>query len=469
MGIAKRNESRVGAEASDGVWARAGAALADWSELWFPDAFIFAMIAVIIVFAAGLFLGTSMQDLIKYYGQGFWSLIPFTMQMAMIIISGYVVATSSPVHGLIRWLAGIPRTPRGAVTFVAFFSLTTSLLSWGLSLIFSGLLAREVVKNVRGVDYRAIGAATYIGLASVGGIGLSSSVALLMATPSSIPGPLLAITGPIPLSETIFTWQSLTIVFILFLSSLTVAYLSAPKHSTRTAESFGVTEESVPQNAEKLDDRHAPVEWLEDTPILSIVIGVLGLAYLAQLVAARGPEATLDLNTFNFLFLMAGLLLHWRPRSFVRAVHNSVPATAGVLLMFPFYAGVFGVVTGSPIARELARLFVHVASRNTFPIVVAIYTCVLGFFVPSSGSKWVIEAPYVLQAGKELQIPLNWVVQIYNASQPLPNWVNPFFMLPLLGILKMKARDLVGFGLLQLAVNACLVLFLTWFLAHTFR
>lgn len=452
--------------------ARIGAALADWSERWFPDAFIFAMMAVVIVFAAGLFLGSSPHDLVRFYGEGFWALIPFTMQMVMIIVGGYVVASSPPAHRLIRWLAGIPRTPRGAIAFIAAVSLATSMVSWGFSLIFSALLARETVKKVRGVDYRAIGAATYIGLASIGGIGLSSSAALLMATPTSIPPALLAISGSIPLSQTIFTWQSLTLALILFTSSLAVSYLSAPTFSTRTAESFGVTDDvthdGAPPQVERAGRRLAPAEWLEETPILSIVIGAIGIAYLGQVFARRGPLAALDLNTYNFSFLMAGLLLHWRPRSFVKAVHNAVPATAGVLLMFPFYAGIFGMVMGSPIASVMARFFVGISTRGTFPIVVAVYTCVLGVFVPSGGSKWLIEAPYILQAGKELHMPLNWVIQIYNASQPLPNLVNPFLMLPILGILRIKARDIVGFGLLQLVSNGFLVLLLSWLLAGTF-
>jgi short-chain fatty acids transporter len=233
----------------------------------------------------------------------------------------------------------------------------------------------------------------------------------------------------------------------------------------RTAESFGVTQGL---DLGKVEERRTPAEWLEYAPALSIVIGVLGLTYVGQVVVVRGPLAALDLNTYNLLFLMAGLLLHWRPRSFTRAVNNSVPATAGVLIQFPFYGGIFGIVTMSPISAELARFFVHVSSRGAFPLLVAMYSGVLGVFVPSGGSKWVIEAPYVLQAAKDLHVNLGWVVQIYNAAEALPNLVNPFWMLPLLGILKVRARDLVGYGLLQLAVNATLVLFLSWFFARTF-
>jgi len=458
------NEVRESGGDSAAGFARIGMALADWSQRWFPDAFVFALSGLIVVFVAGSLMGIAIRDLIKYFGDGFWSLIPFTMQMAIIIIGGYVVATSPPVHQLIRWLAGIPRTPRAAVAFVAFFSMATAILSWGLSLIFSGVLVREVVRNVRGIDYRAIGAAAYLGTGSVWALGLSSSAALVMATPAAIPTALLKISGVIPLRETIYTWQSLATAGILMLAGVVVAYLSAPASSTKTAESFGVTEGLELQ---KLEERRAPAEWLEYAPVLSIVVGALGMAYLVEVLAARGPLAALDLNTYNLLFLMLGLLLHWRPRSFVRAVNNAVPATAGVLIQFPFYGGIFGIITLSPISRDLAHFFVSFSSTNTYPILVSIYSAILGMFVPSGGSKWIIEAPYVLQAAKDLHVNLGWVVQIYNTSEALPNLINPFWMLPLLGLLKVRARDLIGYGLVYFLVNSVLVLFFMWFFART--
>ena len=198
------------------------------------------------------------------------------------------------------------------------------------------------------------------------------------------------------------------------------------------------------------------------------MVAALGLAYIAQVLSVKGPLAALDLNTYNLLFLMLGLLLHWRPRAFVRAVNDSVPATAGVLIQFPFYGGIFGIITYSTLAAKLAHFFVSFSTTSTYPIVVSIYSAVLGMFVPSGGSKWIIEAPYVLQAAKDLHVNLGWVVQIYNTSEALPNLINPFWMLPLLGLLKVKARDLIGYGMLYFMVNFVLVLFFMWFFARTF-
>ncbi len=445
--------------------ARAGAFIAGACERYFPDAFVFALAAVAVVFVTGLLVGEKPARLVAEFGGGFWVLVPFTMQMVLIIIGGFVVASSPPLARLIRRLAALPGTPRGAVAFVAFFAMATSLISWGLSLVFTGLLVREVTRRVARIDYRALGAAAYLGLGSVWALGLSSSAALLQATRSSIPAPLLAVTGVIPLSQTIFLWQSLVLAAVLVGLSVAVAYYScpAPEHA-RTAEEMGVRFE--PLVAERAAAA-TPGERLENSPILSVAIALLMLAFLAMEFRGKGGIAALDLNNFNFAFLALGLLLHWRPRSFLAAVARSVPATAGVLVQFPFYAGVFGIISRTAISTVLADLFVRLTTKGTFPIVVAAYSAVLGLFVPSGGGKWIVEAPYVMAAANAWQVHLGWTVQIYNAAEALPNLINPFWMLPLMGILNVRARDLAGFSILQLLFHAPVVLVLCWLFART--
>jgi len=464
--IGKTKTLAVRSARSDGnIFMRMGMTLADWAERWFPDALVFAMGAIVVVFVAALMLGSTASDLAEYFGDGFWKLIPFTMQMVMIIIGGYVVASSPLIARIVLRLAAIPRTPREAVAFVAFISTTSSLISWGFSMIFSALLVREIVQRVRGVDYRAAGAAAYLGVGSVWGLGLSSSAALMMATPGSTPPELLRISGWIPLTETIFTWQSMLTALVLIVVSVGVAYLSAPTaQNAKTAEALGVKIEPVERLVE---NRRTPGEWLEYSGILTILICAIGFGYLGKVLVVKGLRTALDLNTYNFLFIMLGLLLHWRPRNFLRAVNKSVPATAGVLIQFPFYAGVFGIVTGSPVSQQMARFFVRISTHETYPVLISIYSAVLGLFVPSGGSKWLIEAPYVLEAAIQHRVNLGWVVQIYNTAEALPNLVNPFWMLPLLGLLGIRARQLVGYTVLQLMINLPLVIFLMWLLART--
>jgi len=461
-----REQQESGAGGS-GVLVRCGLVLANWSERWFPDPLVFAFLGIVVVFVVGLLLRQGPSKLAIAGGKSFWSLVPFTMQMVMIIIGGYVVASTPLVHGAIRKLAGVPRTPRGAVALVALFSMLTSLISWGLSLIFSGLFVRELSQRMKGLDYRAAGAAAYLGLGAVWAMGLSSSAAMLMATKTAIPASLFAISGLIPLTSTLFLWQSIALTAVLTAVSVLVAYLSAPPaEKARTAADFGI---EFPHIGGATESRSKPGEWLEYSPVLNVLVAALLGWYLIDVfrTSPQGALAALDLNTYNLIFLTVGILLHWRPKRFMKAVSECVPATGGVLIQFPFYAVIFGMIVGTGISDWLAHLFAAVTTHNTFPLLVAIYSAVLGVFIPSGGSKWIIEAPYVLQAANLHQVHLGWVVQIYNAAEALPNLVNPFWMLPLLGILRLKARDLAGYGMLQLAVHIPIVFFLCWFFART--
>ena len=459
-------QSRTRDTAAEGGLARFGLALANWSERWFPDPLVFALIGIVFVFITGLFLRQSPAKLAVQGGKNFWTLVPFTMQMVMIIIGGYVVATTPLVSRLIRALANVPKTGRSAIALIAFFSMLTSLISWGLSLIFSGLLAREMAGRVKGMDYRAAGAAAYLGLGATWALGLSSSAAMLMATKSAIPAALMAVSGLIPLRQTLFLWQSITMAVVLIVVSVIIAYFSAPSaENARTAADYGIDVEVADRGDEP---RTKPGEWLEYSPLLSLLVGALLAWYLIDFFrnSPTGALAALDLNTYNLMFLTVGLLLHWRPRRFIRSVAESVPATGGVLIQFPFYAVIFGMIVGTGISTWLADLFARVTTHETYPLLVALYSAVLGTFVPSGGSKWVIEAPYVLQAANLHHVHLGWVVQIYNAAEALPNLVNPFWMLPLLGILRLKARDLVGYTVLQMMLHIPIVFFLCWFFAR---
>jgi len=445
---------------------RLGLGLANWSERWFPDPLIFALLGIVVVFIVGLLLHQSPAQLAIQGGKNFWALVPFTMQMVMIIIGGYVVASTPLVYRAIRALSGLPKTARGAIALVALFSMLTSLISWGLSLIFSGLFVRELSHRVKGMDYRAAGAAAYLGLGAVWAMGLSSSAAMLMATKSAMPPSLFGISGLIPLTQTLFLWQSIVTTAILIAISVAIAYLSAPPpENARTAEFYDIEYQPIRSS---LEPKSKPGEWLEYSPLLTLLVAALLCWYLVDVFRSspQGALAALDLNTYNLIFITVGLLLHWRPKCFLRAVAECVPATGGVLIQFPFYAVIFGMIVGTGIAGALARLFASVSTHNTYPLLVAMYSAVLGVFIPSGGSKWVIEAPYVLQAANLHQVHLGWVVQIYNAAEALPNLINPFWMLPLLGILRLKARDIVGYGMLQLIVHVPVVFFLCWLFAH---
>ncbi|WP_436870026.1 short-chain fatty acid transporter [Acinetobacter courvalinii] len=447
--------------------------ISNWSEKWFPDSYIFALLGVIIVSFAAICIGAPVQDVASSFGNGFWSLIPFTLQMTMLIIVGYVVSVSAPVKKLIQMMARIPHSGRSAIVLVATTSLLISLVNWAVSTILTALLVIALAKRKElHMDYRAAAAAAIIGMGATWALGISSSAAQLQANKASLPESIYNLTGVIPFTETIFLWQSLLMTLILVIVSIAIAYWSAPKgDNVKTMQDFELDFEEEEKTEVKST---RPGDWLENSPLLTIVVVALGLIWMFIEFSKTNPIIAISsLNTYNFVFLMIGLALHRTPRNFLNAVSQAVPAVSGILIQFPLYGSIAFIMTQAlnsedlSLSHYIAEFFVSIASKETFAIVMGVYSAVLGFFVPSGGGKWIIEAPYVMQAANDLQVHLGWSVQIYNAAEALPNLINPFFMLPMLGILKLKAKDVIGFTVTQLVVHLPLVLFLLWILGRT--
>jgi len=444
------------------------------AERWMPDAFVFALVATMAALAGALLVDPAMRAaplrIIDAWGEGFWTLIPFTLQMTMIIIGGYVLATAPPVFRVIARLASRPRSAKGAVLLVAVAAMLTSLLNWGFSLIVSAILAREVARRVPAADYRALAASAFLGLGTVWAQGLSGSAALQMARASSIPARLAEMVGgPIPLTETIFRWQSLVAVGIEIVVVSALAWLYAPGEGRgRSADDLGVT--LGPAGSPALPAPSGPGERLEQSRWLLMPIVLLGAVFVARSVLARSATVSdalnaLDLNTINLLLLTAGAALHGSPASLIRAVREATPATWGVLLQFPFYGGIFGIMTGTALSAAIAGVFVRVASPTLYPAMIVTYSALLGIFVPSGGSKWVIEAPYVLQSARELGVSAGWMVVTYDLGEAIANLLQPFWMLPTLALLGLKARDIMGYTYLVALVLFPLVLVLVTVLA----
>jgi short-chain fatty acids transporter len=461
-----------------GPVARAALALTDWTERWVPDAFVFALIATALVIAAAIAVTpATLPQTVDAWGRGFWDLIPFTLQMALVIITGHVLATSPPMERLIRAIASWPRTPRGAVALVAFFALASAWFNWGFSLVFSAVLAIEIARRVAGVDYRALAAASMLGLGSIWAQGLSGSAALQMATPGALQPQIrdivahggLVAGGLIPFRHTIFLWQSLVAVAVEIVVVVAVMYFATPPGRGRTAADMAIDLAPAEVRSLKSEVRNLPFgQRLEHSPILSWLVVLLGVTYLARyFFQAAEPLNALNLNILNLAFLLLGFLLHGTPARLMRAVQDATPAVWGVILQFPFYAGIAGVIIATHLNEQVASLFVRVSTPATFPALVATYSAVLGVFVPSGGSKWVIEAPYVMEAAHTMKVHLGWVVSAYDLGEALANLLQPFWMLPILGLFKLGARDVMGYTIVVFLALTPVVLIVVTLLGMT--
>jgi len=392
---------------------------------------------------------------------------------------------------MIRAIASWPRTPRGAVALVTAFTLAASWLNWGFSLVFGAVLAIEVARRVEDVDYRALASASVLGLGSIWAQGLSGSAALQMATPGALQPQIRDIVaaggiipgGIISFRHTIFLWQSLASVVIEKIAVTAVMWLATPPPSrARTARDLGIELGKRPQSAQRTQNQNPeprtpnseprlpPGQRLEHSRLMTWLAVALGFTYLGRYFWQAGdPLGALTLNVLNLAFLMVGFLLHGTPARLMRAVQDATPAVWGVILQFPFYAGIAGVITGTHLSQQVADLFVRVSTAATFPALVATYSAVLGVFVPSGGSKWVIEAPYVMQAAHTLRVHLGWVVSAYDLGEALANLVQPFWMLPVLGLFRLSARDVMGYTMVVFFAMTPIVLILVTVLGLTLR
>ncbi len=461
-----------------GFLARVAERFTSWAERYIPDAFVFALLATFIVVACAVaFTETSAWGIVKIWGDSFWELVAFTMQMALIIITGYVVATAPIVYRMIARLAVLPSSPRAAVAMVALFSMVSSWFNWGFSLIFSAMLAKEVARRVSGVDYRALGASTFMGLGSVWAQGLSGSAALQMASESALPPAIRQIVagggvvpgGIIPLNDTIFLWQSLLSVAVEIPIVTLLFFFATPSGArVKTASDLGISLGISPTEQPAPTRKGTPGEWLEHVRILNILFVLLSVANFTQYFAnSKDGLSALNFNTINLFFLTVGVAAHGTPARLMRAVKEATPGVWAIILQYPFYAGIAAVISKTHLNAQLAAWFVRISSAQTFPALIAVYSAVLGMFVPSGGSKWVIEAPYVMQAAHELKVHLGWMVAVYDLGEALANLVQPFWMLPVLGLLGLRARDIMGYTFLVFLVLAPVVLVLVTVLNAT--
>jgi short-chain fatty acids transporter len=283
--------------------------------------------------------------------------------------------------------------------------------------------------------------------------------------------------GIVPFRHTIFLWQSILSVLVeIGVVTLVMWLATPPAGAGRTASDLGIDlgQDSHPgigsRQSGTRPEAIPPGAWLEHSPILTWVIVALGVTYLWRYFSqAADALNALNLNILNLGFLLVGFLLHRTPSRLMRAVQDATPAVWGVILQFPFYAGIAAMITSTHLSQQIAGAFVSVSTPVTFPPLVALYSAVLGVFVPSGGSKWVIEAPYVMEAAHALKVHLGWVVSAYDLGEALANLIQPFWMLPILGLFRLGARDVMGYTMVVFFALTPVVLILVTLLGMTLR
>ncbi len=440
--------------------ARFANALARVAERFVPSAFAIAILLTLVTFgAAAALAGSSPSTIVIAWGRGFWTLSPFAMQMALVVLTGYLVASAPITDRLFAALAQHSGSPARAVALMAGVSMTLAWVHWGLSLVGTAMFVRHVARAQPRVDFRLLVASAYLGMGTTWHAGLSGSVPLLMATPGHF---LQKSTGLVPLSTTTFTPFNLILCAVVAVAMVALTYWMHP-----AADRSVVVSAAALDGLERFTPPAAPLRtsfasWCDHGPWLPVALGVTGAAWLGWYVATSGAQLTLDV--LNFAFLMLAVLLHRSVASLMAAGEQGARLLAGVVLQFPLYAGMYGVIEGTGLARVLGEMIATTASAASLPLLLYWYSSVLNFFVPSGGSKWALEAPFLLDAATRLGVGIDRVVLAYAWGDMASNLIQPFWALPLLAAARLGFRDILGYAAVAFLVISAIVSVAFWLL-----
>lgn len=406
---------------------------------YLPDPLIFAMLLTMLTFVIALALTPHTPvDMVQMWGNGFWNLLGFGMQMALIIVTGHALASSAPVKRILKLTASAAKTPAQGVMLVTFFGSVACVINWGFGLVVGAMFAREVARRVKGSDYPLLIACAYIGFLTWGG-GFSGSMPLLAATPGN---PVEHIAGLIPVSQTIFTDYNIFITLSLIVVMPFVTRMMMPKpEDVVTVDPSLLAEE--PDFQKKLPADAPVAEKMEESRIIAWIIGALGIAYLGMYFYEKGFNITI--NTVNMMFMIAGLLLHKTPMAYMRAISAAAKSTAGILVQFPFYAGIQLMMEHSGLGGLITEWFINVANKDTFPIMTFFSSALINFAVPSGGGHWVIQGPFVMPAAQALGADLGKSAMAIAYGEQWMNMAQPFWALPALAIAGLGVRDIMGY------------------------
>lgn len=417
-------------------------------ERYLPDPYIFVLLLTIIAALAAIIVEkTSPVALVQMWGDGFWGLLTFAMQMLLVLLTGHMLASTPLVKRWLTRLASLAKSAGGAIILVTVVSLAASWINWGFGLVVGALFAKELARQVR-VDYKLLVASAYSGFLIWHG-GLAGSVPLTIATEGHFAQDKM---GIISTSDTIFAFFNLALVVVLFVVVPLVNRLMLPSED----ESVYVDPELLREPDEDTTlTVHRPADKLENSRTISWIIGFAGLAYLFDYYFIK--RSGLNLNVINFTFLILAIILHGTPRRMLISLAEAIKGGGGIVIQFPFYAGIMAIMIDSGLAASLSEWLVSFATVKTLPFWTFISAGIVNMFVPSGGGQWAVQSPVVIAAVQALDADMARSAMAVAWGDAWTNMLQPFWALPVLAIAGLKAKDIMGYCLIQLIVSGVVI------------
>jgi short-chain fatty acids transporter len=422
-----------------------------------PNPFAFAIILSVVVGLTGIALtDNGPGEMVSYWYRGFWDLLAFSMQITVILVSGHVLATSPQARSVIARASDLPRSPGQAIMMISAVAIIAAFLNWGIGLVTGAVMAVTVSARARArgikVHFPLAAAAGYTGI-MIFGSGLSSSAPLLSNTPGHF---LMDQIGIVPLEQTIFTSYNFVtaLIFILAVPLLLRAMHPRPERCVEVDPDLVTAynpDSAVPITSGTTATGASFGQKLERSTTLGIATGLLGLGSVLWYLASG--RASLDLNSVNFILVMSGLLIYGNPVAYASAVERAVRTAAGVILQFPFYSGIMGMMTLSGLVAVFANAMISLSTPATLPLTTMLSAAFVNIFVPSAGGQWAVQGPILVEAARALDVPIGRIIMAFAYGDQLTNMIQPFWAIPLLGITALEPKDLLGYTAIAMLVG----------------
>ncbi len=431
-------------------------------QRWLPEPFIFA---ILLTFVAALIAMPLCHqtpiEVVEHWGGGVWNLLAFAMQMALVLVCGSTLAAAPVVKRGIDAMARLPQSAPAAIALVTVVSALACWLNWGFGLIVGVVFAKAIARQRSDVDYRLLIASAYSGFV-VWHAGISGSIPLTMATPGEALSLATngALTDPVPLPQTILNWHNLVTVLMVIVGITVANSLMHPKQGILTIDPALLREDNKNVTAAVSTSGRTPAQRLEQSKLLSWLVALMLVAYLVIHLGVRG--AGLDLGGVIMIFLALGLMLHSTPVDYVRAFGKATTGAAGIILQFPFYAGIMGIITGIgasgiSLGGVMAEACIRISNPITYPLLTFLCAAVLNMFVPSGGGHWAVQAPIMFTAGADLGVDPGLTGMAISWGDAWTNLIQPFWALPALAIARLDAKDIMGYCLIDLLVTGVII------------
>lgn len=435
----------------------------NWFVKWIPESFFICLALTILCAVLAMVLcdtplwsmNPKVTNIVDSWVGGFWGLLAFTMQMTLLLVTGNAVASSPPAK---RFLSKVASFPKNAVQVVIVGAVGAALLGylhWGIGMMGGIMLGRELLASAkkRGIKVHKATLVTAIFLSFMpGSAGISGAAALYSATP----GYLKNLVAPeykgltpdaVSLAQSVASPAFIVTLILGVIVCTAICLIMAPKKEDKIEEISDefMNEVLSGEDAFKVD-RSTPALKMNNSRIIMYIFGGIGLAWSILNLSKVGLDG-LSLNNYNFLMLALGMVLCGNPELFCKNIREGLDGTWGFIIQFPFYAGIFGIISATGLGVVIAHFFISISNGETFPIIAYIYSAILNIAVPSGGSKFVIEAPYIIPAAIETGSNLPAVISAYQLGDGTTNVIIPFFALPYLANFNLKFNKVIPYSL----------------------